>query len=100
MKFLTVTAFDGELLFRMSWAGTAVLLSARRDMRPPAERWIAHGLMEWINIPTQAAPHLIPESRHTLADSPDFLPRLADYIRRQTPEESGIKIELAVLDGL
>ena len=53
-------------------------------MQQAVDRWTKLGLREWVDVPDN------PTWRVTRTHEPEFLPRLADYLRRQ----SGLRVEL------
>lgn len=53
---------------------TIIVSLSKESLRPACLRWIEKGLHEWVGKGDEAHP------RHTLSSSPDFLPRLKDYL--------------------
>ena len=54
---------------------------AKEELRPAVQRWLDHGLNEWVMEGTY--PNLDHYPRSTTSEHPDFLPRLRDYLARQ-----------------
>ena len=75
---LTLRSEQGARVAELEWRpGGTTIVFATDTMRPAAERWIQHGLFEWIGPDDDAMP------RTTASASPDFLPRLEEYLAQQ-----------------
>jgi len=81
-----------EVAFSLLWCGGEVEVeSVAEDLRSAVERWLQHGVTEWIGS------RRFPCQRTTRPESPDFLANLRDYLLRQT---SSLEITLEeVSDG-
>jgi hypothetical protein len=75
---LTIRSQRGDLAAELRWRdGRTELIRSTELMKVDAERWIRLGLDEWIGEGDGAEP------RTTPSHSPEFLPRLGDYLARQ-----------------
>lgn len=72
-----IQSHDGvDRLAVLEWEdGTLRILEASPGLRVAFERWVAHGLMDWVEAPYA-------DSRITLVTDPAFLPRLREHLRR------------------
>jgi hypothetical protein len=75
---LTIRSEQGTRVAELEWRpGGTTIVFATDTMRPAVERWIEHGLAEWVGADDEAMP------RKTASTSPEFLPRLEDYLAQQ-----------------
>lgn len=89
MQHLIVRSRDFiEVVLDMSWEdGVVTIHSATEGMRTAADRWVGHGLHEWVDDPADPG---WSRPRTTLVTSPDFLLRLHAYLQFQ----SGFQMDL------
>lgn len=75
---LTIRSERGIRVAELEWRdGVTAVVFATETMRPAVERWLEHGLREWVGAAEDATP------RSTSSTSPDFLPRLEEYLAKQ-----------------
>lgn len=75
---LVVTNRTHKVLMDLVWgAGAAHAREVLPDLAESTQRWIEHGLDEWVGDRGNRHP------RHTPSSSPEFLPRLRDYLAGQ-----------------
>lgn len=75
----------GEEVLGLVWEdGSLEVRTVTEILEPALARWTEHGIDEWVGTGMDVEP------RHTGADDPEFLPRLAEYVRRQ----SGLEVVL------
>lgn len=75
----------GEPVMRAVWEAGEVRFDVDVPLMQQAiDRWKQLGLRAWVNVPDR------PTWRVTRTTEPEFLPRLADYLRRQ----GGLRVEL------
>lgn len=82
---LTVRDHDGNEVFTLSQSrGVAHRETAIASHEASVERWLTQGLLEWIGERGARVP------RETPPSSPEFLPRLRDYLLSQFPSLSAV----------
>ncbi len=75
---LTIRSQGGTPVAELEWRdGATKVLFATETLRPAAQRWLEHGLTEWVGTGDEAVP------RSTPSRSPEFLPRLEEYLAGQ-----------------
>lgn len=78
---MTILEHDDTILIRLvREKGRVRVEDAKENMRPTGDRWIRHGLAEYVG------PRTNPEPRHTVSDHPEFLARLKGHLEPQFPD--------------
>ena len=75
-RYILRVTSDGDPIFEAVWEdGVATFLAQEPLINPSIHRWQTEGLWEWVDVPES------PRFRNTNIQDPEFIPRLANYLR-------------------
>lgn len=87
MRLKVSTEFE-PLLDLESQQGYITVHFVKEDLQSAVQRWLDHGLHEWVSLTDDGLAydkydHQDMHPRSTLANQPEFIPRLKNYLQRQ-----------------